>query len=195
MTLRLFRRPRHGSRGQSIVEFALVLPIMLFLFVGIVDLGRVYTAMIGVESAAREAADYGTFGSDSWAPVLASVPGGTVEQMHRRGCVAARNLPDYVGPDDNCTNPEFSWRISGDQGNTWFTEEDLDLVSLACNNRFREPPCRVEVTMEYDFALLIPLGFQAFGVRYGLPEIVTFQRMSTFAMTDLQFEEPTASPE
>ena len=41
-------------------------------------------------------------------------------------------------------------------------------------------------TLSYDFNLLVPLNFEAFGVRYGLPNALTFTRTSIFPMTDLQ---------
>ena len=46
------RRDRH-SRGQSLVEFALVLPIMLLLTVIALDFGRVYLGWINLQSMAR----------------------------------------------------------------------------------------------------------------------------------------------
>jgi len=49
-------RGRH-PRGQSLVEFALVLPLLLVLFLGIADFGRVFSAGIIIEAAARDAAE------------------------------------------------------------------------------------------------------------------------------------------
>ncbi len=47
----LQRRPR---RGQSLVEFALVLPIFFLLLFGVLDLGRGVLAFNSVSNAARE---------------------------------------------------------------------------------------------------------------------------------------------
>ncbi|HET7828162.1 MAG TPA: PKD domain-containing protein [Candidatus Limnocylindrales bacterium] len=55
---RPFRR-RHRSRGQSLVEFALVLPVFLLLLLIGVDFGRVFFSTIQLGNAVREAANYG----------------------------------------------------------------------------------------------------------------------------------------
>jgi hypothetical protein len=49
-------RRRRGSRGQSAVEFALLLPVMLLLFLGTVDLARGYYLSIETSGAARSGA-------------------------------------------------------------------------------------------------------------------------------------------
>src|SRR5437016_10900358 len=49
------RRSCMGS-GQSLVEFALILPIMALLFLGAVDLTRAFYYYIALENASREAA-------------------------------------------------------------------------------------------------------------------------------------------
>jgi len=49
---------RDSSRGQTMVEFALILPIMMFLLTGFFDLGRVVLAHDALGHAAREAARY-----------------------------------------------------------------------------------------------------------------------------------------
>lgn len=48
------RRTRHSVRGQSLVEFALVLPLFLLLIFGIIDLGRGVFAYNAIQNAARE---------------------------------------------------------------------------------------------------------------------------------------------
>jgi hypothetical protein len=179
---------RASRRGQSVVEFALVAPIMIVLLLAVVDLSRIYTTMISVESAAREAADYGTFGSQRWDPTLFDLtPDGTVAQMERRACRAASNLPDYRGPDDNCSNPTFAYELSGDRGATWTASPTADEVTaLACDDKLREPPCWVRVTLHYDFRLIAPLHIEFGGVSLGLPESLSFDRSSTFPVTDLE---------
>ena len=47
------------SRGQGLVEMAVVLPLLLLLFVGVIDFGRVYYTTMTVAHAARAGAQYG----------------------------------------------------------------------------------------------------------------------------------------
>jgi hypothetical protein len=164
-----------------VVEFALVLPILLLLMIGILDLARIYTAMLSVESAAREAADFGTFGSQLWAD---SAIANTEAEMRRRACTAASDLPGYSGAPDgsDCTNPAFAYQVSGDRGATWSAPSS----GLACDDAGREPPCWVRVTLSYNFPLLVPFHIEVFGQQYGLPGSLAFARTSTFAMTDLE---------
>jgi Flp pilus assembly protein TadG len=46
------------TRGQAVVEFAIILPVFLALVGATTDVARVYSAWIGVQSAARNAAEY-----------------------------------------------------------------------------------------------------------------------------------------
>lgn len=47
-----------GEKGQSAVEFALVLPILIVLLCGIIDFGWLYSCDIAATNAAREAGRY-----------------------------------------------------------------------------------------------------------------------------------------
>jgi len=50
---------RH-NRGQSMVEFALILPLFVLIVIGVFDLGRAFFGSITITNAAREGARYGT---------------------------------------------------------------------------------------------------------------------------------------
>ena len=50
---------RQLSKGQGLVEFALVIPIFLLLLFGIFEFGRYLTAIITINTASREGARYG----------------------------------------------------------------------------------------------------------------------------------------
>ena len=52
-------RGRRRSRGQSLVEFALVTPLLLLVFAGAADFGRAFYAYVAIENAAKEGALYG----------------------------------------------------------------------------------------------------------------------------------------
>ena len=185
----MFKR-RPLERGQSVVEFALVLPLMVILLLAILDLARVYTTMMSVESAAREAADFGTtLGAGKWQD--GAPRAGTEAEMQRRACVAASDLPDYEDPDNdpltgNCTNPSFTYCLTGSIGGPC---SGFDPTQL-CEDPLRAPPCTVTVTLTHDFHLLAPLSINFFGVNLGLPTTLTFDRASTFAMTDIDLAAP-----
>lgn len=49
-----------GRRGQSLVEFALILGILVWILFGVLDLGRVAQTYIVIKNAAREGAYYGS---------------------------------------------------------------------------------------------------------------------------------------
>jgi len=48
---------RH-RRGQSLLEFAITLPVMLLIIFGVLDLGRVFYSTIALRGAVREGARY-----------------------------------------------------------------------------------------------------------------------------------------
>ena len=183
-----------GSRGQSLVEFALLAPLLAFLLFMILDFSRIYTTMMSVESAAREAADYGTtFGAGHWSAVdLAS----TESEMKRRACVAASNLPDYVGIDadndgidEDCSNPTFAYCVTPAIGSPCGALDPVDV----CDDPERATPCDVTVTLHHEFHLFVPFHVDFFGVELGLPVTIPFDRDSTFAMTDIAGE-PSPTP-
>lgn len=58
-------RAREGEGGATIVEFAIILPLLLLFLFGIVEFARLMSSFAGVWTAAREGARYATTVGDS----------------------------------------------------------------------------------------------------------------------------------
>ena len=181
------REARGNHRGQSLAEFVLVFPLMFVIFIAVADLARVYTTIISIESAAREAADWGSFESSNWTGPEWNPNSNrfkTIAGMIQRSCTAASNTPDYEEPPgtvdhETCTNPSFEYALVDDLG--------VDVTNdPTCADAGREPPCRVKVTLTHAFDLMIPLSISVRDVEIGFPSQLTVVRDSVFAMSDLK---------
>jgi PKD repeat protein len=105
--LRPSRRHRERTLGQSLVEFAIVLPIILFLTLIALDFGRVYLGWINLQSMTRIAANLAANNPTAWSG------GGDADvqakyQNQIRNDAAATNceLPK-VGGVQTAPNPTF----------------------------------------------------------------------------------------
>jgi Flp pilus assembly protein TadG len=87
-------RRKRRERGSALIELTLLAPWLLFLFVGVVDMGFFTYSLIAVENAARIGAEY-TSGN----PLLANDQG--------TACIKVRHelamLPNVAGLTD-CSN-------------------------------------------------------------------------------------------
>lgn len=61
----MVRKNNTFSKGQSLVEFALMLPILLLIVLGVIEFGRIFLLYTEASNAAREAARYGVAAGDS----------------------------------------------------------------------------------------------------------------------------------
>jgi membrane-associated protease RseP (regulator of RpoE activity) len=50
----------HSKRGQSLVEFALILPVMMFLLLGMVEMGFAISHNVSIQTATRQGARVGS---------------------------------------------------------------------------------------------------------------------------------------
>lgn len=60
--LSLVRRFSGSTRGQGLIEFALMIPIVLFLFFGVYEFGRFYFSRLTLQHAVAEAARFAVTG-------------------------------------------------------------------------------------------------------------------------------------
>lgn len=52
--------PRNSEIGATLVEFAVIFPLLLMLLFGVIEFGRLVTTIISVSTASREGARFGT---------------------------------------------------------------------------------------------------------------------------------------
>jgi len=177
--------PHRRQSGQSVVEFALVIPVLLLIVVAVADFGRLYNAAVAVEAAAREAADFGAFQADNWSSTTPANITTTLQEMERRACTAAKgsHLEGYEGAADGttCSNPSFSCNLEwGGSSTPCSTSGGMaggnDCSAIATQPKSTEA-CTVHVRLDYDFRLI--LGLVPF------PDSVAFGRDSRFRIGDL----------
>jgi TadE-like protein len=176
---------RHRGTGQSLVEFALIVPVMLLILLAIADMGRLYTSAVAVESAAREAADFGSFDTSYWDDTLGNV-GTTIHDMKLRACTAAKgsHLESYAqsdpADDTTCTNPTFTCTLEHGGSTTPCEGSAGSVGGVDCWDKAVDPPCTVHVRLNYDFRT-----FLAFPP---MPQSIAVIRDSRFRLSTL--EEP-----
>ena len=119
----MIARLRESSHGQALVEFALVLPIFLLMFFGLIDIGRVVYLQNAFNEAAREGARYGSV--EQWAfNCPASVP---LAQQDRYKCTQQVALDRIAGaPAFVDQSPNVHCSTNGDPGGSG------DVAASAC---------------------------------------------------------------
>lgn len=131
------RNRRRGGRGQSLVEFALILPIMLAFVGGAVDFARAFQVWITLESATRDGAEYAATNATSATDAL--------NQARAAVCTQAQKLPGFTGTGGNCSNPTV--------GVVEFSR------STAFPGSASNPLTRVTIHTELPFDMLFPYPF------------------------------------
>ena len=160
-------RPWHTltspRRGQSLVEFALLLPIFLIMTIGIVDMARIFSANVNLSNSVRKAA--------LWASEATN---------YDKWCFEPSTLSDPVAcptvdADGNPVDP--SSKLSGDPDNVAY---QLRITGLESSRiAMRAPTCRlgdgsgtpaacatgryVEIAASYPETLLTPILGAMFG--------------------------------
>jgi hypothetical protein len=102
---------RRDPRGQSLVEFALVLPMLLVLLLGIADFGRVFSAGITMEALSRNAAEAA---AQEYLQLRRATPGveppttaydAVLARAATVACDEAKILPNHAGAGTTCSMP------------------------------------------------------------------------------------------
>jgi hypothetical protein len=136
MKARATMKAQH-NRGQTLVEFALILPAFLMLIMGIVEFGRLMINYASVASASREAARYG-----------ATVGVNAFGVEHYNDCSGIRAEAKRVASIAPITDADIS--IQYDNPSTGFFE-------ASCPTSQFELGDRIIVSVNITFEPIVPL--------------------------------------
>jgi hypothetical protein len=170
---------RGEPAGQSLVEFALILPLLLVILLGVADLGRVFASAITAEAAVRNSAEAGAQ-ADLQLDLLDGSPDGSLtaadyQALHATvlevACREAERLPDRaLGGSGNCVSPVIAVcvhdLVGGDSNcpetSAGFDPSKCTQMAAAWTTAQLAPASTpyVEVRMCYEFQPIIgvPLG-------------------------------------
>ena len=87
------RKNTHSRPGQSLVEVALVLPIIIMIMLGVLDFGRAFFTLVALHDAADEGASY------------ASIRPNDVDGIQQRTVEASTHLVTVETTDVNVVYP------------------------------------------------------------------------------------------
>ena len=127
--IRSSRQRRDRSLGQSLVEFAIVLPIILFLTLIALDFGRVYLGWINLQSMSRIAANIAANNPTAWTGSGDAAVKAKYQNQIRNDAAATNCMLPTVGGVQTAPNPTFT-----DTGGNGSTEDlgDSASVVLSC---------------------------------------------------------------
>lgn len=177
------RRP--NERGQSLVELAISLTVMLLLLAGAVTFGMALFSYVAMRDAAQEGALWGSFnpfysvdGTGIYKSTDPVNSGSSTSGICGRVMAASRSPVDMLGLSFTCTN-----------NGTPASPNNVDVQALLINPNPPPPtnpgvPCEgpttpgtgvyaIQVTVTYDFPVFMPFVGAMFGDHIPLTAQVT----------------------
>ncbi len=136
-----WRRTTSASRGQAMVEFALILPLLLLVLLLAIDFGRVFFGWVALNNASRIAASEAGFHPEAWkAPGNALLKSIYQEQvaldMSAINCKPPSGNPAWAPAD--VPDPVFK-DVPGSFSTDPYEVGDHAQVRLTCNFTFLTP--------------------------------------------------------
>jgi len=112
--MKVFAYKKKKEKGQSLVEFAVSVVILLLLLSGIVDLGRLFFQYIAMRDAAQEGATYGIIDPSEWNGIAKRVAVLLTDDTNMEVDIALRNVDTNAAETCFCnlsSNPPCSCSV------------------------------------------------------------------------------------
>jgi Flp pilus assembly protein TadG len=96
------RRARDARKGQSLLELAIVLPVLLLILLGILDLGRAWLSLVALSDAAGEGAAYAAIYPSRTEQIQARAAGSTTALVTLEPSMVSVTAPN-LSPGESIT--------------------------------------------------------------------------------------------
>jgi Flp pilus assembly protein TadG len=126
------RSSRANGRGQSLVEFALILPILLTLTGAAIDVARVYAGWVTLESATRDAAEQVATTETSQTAAAAKAKSIVCSEL-----VNTAGFTAPPGNPTNCSSPSVTATWTSDPSSPNSIKNPLVTVTVTTSLPFR----------------------------------------------------------
>ncbi len=125
-----------GERGASILELALIAPVMILIVMGVLDLARGYQMQIRMENAAREGAAYAQL------------------YPSRVDCADGEDVLSRVSGEEAGvdSSPDFRVQVLSEDA-----DGDLTVPVTGCDGTPASPGERIEVRVSATFDVMTPM--------------------------------------
>jgi len=130
-------RPRRRETGQTLIEFGMIVPIIILIIFGLIDLARLMQANVTIQEGARDGARYAVTGRiDCTTPLV----------ENRENCIK-QAVADRTASLDNQSSIVASFK-------SWDFPSYAD---PAANNDAGEQCDAIEVAVAYEYQPLTPI--------------------------------------
>ncbi|MDE3113798.1 MAG: pilus assembly protein [Chloroflexota bacterium] len=147
---RAFGRSPTSDRGQSLVEVALALPLLVFTLLGGADMARAFAVQLAVQNGARAAAE---------STALQATPTGLEASAHAQD---EMNRTPGMNVSGACTQSGTVWTCGGATVTVAFTQADGTSTCTGASSTAVAgtssvaTPCYAKVRVQYAFSTIVP---------------------------------------
>jgi Flp pilus assembly protein TadG len=145
------RRRRSLTRGQTIAEFAMVLPVLLLLLLGSVDFGGYFGTRMSVQNAVRAGVSYAVVNPQNWSGATSIAT--FTEQSSEFGSLHDTDITiGYYLLSVSLASPCGQWTSAG--GMVYFTISGTTYTKATC---LVANSTLIKVTAVYTYSPLTPI--------------------------------------
>jgi hypothetical protein len=151
---------RSDQRGQTLIEFAILLPVLLMMIMGVLDIGRIVWANDMISNAAREGARYAIVHGASKLTACPVGPPGVDTVIP----AASASCPHPSPSKESIRDAARNWAIAAGHTVTVHVcygiscTGDTDTAAATASGAVRGTPVTITVSSRVDMAAAVLIG-------------------------------------